>query len=102
MTPLALVVLVAATSSPDTSGDSLFASKLPVTAVRTPGPIVVDGLLREPVWHNDHAATWFKQSDPVEGAEPSQRTEVRMAYDDEALYVGARLYDSAPDSIVAR
>ncbi|HEY2954562.1 MAG TPA: DUF5916 domain-containing protein [Candidatus Eisenbacteria bacterium] len=101
-----LIALAAApaalAASNGVADDSLAASKRPVTAVRTGAPIVVDGLLDEPVWHNDHAATWFRQSDPVEGAEPSQRTEVRMAYDDEALYVGARMYDSAPDSIQAR
>ena len=38
----------------------------------------------------------FKQRDPDEGATPSQRTEVRLAYDDDALYVGARLHDDRP------
>ncbi len=95
---IALTLLATAPSATD----SLPGSKRPVTAVRTPVPIVIDGLLTEPVWSNGNAATWFRQSDPVEGAEPSQRTEVRMAYDDEALYVGARMYDTAPESILAR
>src|SRR5262245_45745171 len=74
----------------------------PVRAVRLTTPIAVDGVLSEAVWHGDNAVTDFKQRDPVEGAAPSQRSEVRVAYDEDALYVGARLYDSAPDSILAR
>src|SRR5438128_6279835 len=44
----------------------------------------------------------FLEKDPDQGVAPRQKSEVRMAYDDDALYVGARLYDTAPDSIVAR
>src|SRR4029453_11152573 len=40
------------------------------------------------------------QRDPNEGAPGSQRTEVRLLYDDEAIYVGARLHDARADSIV--
>jgi hypothetical protein len=71
-------------------------------AARLDAPVSVDGKLDEPVWQNGNAITEFKQRDPNEGANPSQRTEVRLAYDDDALYVGARLYDEAPDSILAR
>ncbi len=74
----------------------------PVRAQRTSTPIAVDGLLDEPVWKNGNACTAFVQEDPQPGAEPSQRSEIRVAYDDDALYVGARLLDTRPDSIVAR
>jgi len=40
--------------------------------------------------------------DPVEGREPTQKTEVWVAYDNEAIYIAAKLYDSSPDSIIAR
>jgi uncharacterized protein DUF5916/cellulose/xylan binding protein with CBM9 domain len=73
-----------------------------VLAARTSGPITIDGVLAEPLWSDGEAFTTLVQRDPVEGAPPSQRTEVRVAYDDDALYVGARLLDSAPDSVVAR
>ena len=98
---LTLMFLATAPTAIPAAADQT-ASQRPVTAVRTPAPIVVDGFLNEPVWGNGNAATWFKQRDPVEGAEPSQRTEVRMAYDDEAIYVGARMHDTAPDSIMVR
>jgi Domain of unknown function (DUF5916)/Carbohydrate family 9 binding domain-like len=74
----------------------------PVHAVRTTTPIVVDGLLSEEVWATAPAVTTFTQRDPTEGAAPSEKTEVRIAYDDEAIYVGARLLDSQPRTIVGR
>ncbi|HTR96336.1 MAG TPA: DUF5916 domain-containing protein [Candidatus Acidoferrales bacterium] len=73
-----------------------------VHAVRASEPIVIDGILDEPVWQSDNAVVQLQQADPDQGEEPSQRTEVRVAYDDEAIYVGARMYDRRPDSIVAR
>ncbi len=73
-----------------------------VHAVRAAMPIVLDGVLTEEVWTAAPALTTFRQRDPAEGAAPSEKTEIRLAYDDEALYVGARLFDSQPQSIVAR
>src|SRR3989442_3305164 len=73
----------------------------PIRAVRVPSPVIVDGVLSEPVWQEGGAFTGLVQREPIEGAAPSQRTEIRVAYDDEAIYVGARLRDTAPDSIVA-
>lgn len=64
--------------------------------------IVLDGRLDEPVWKSAQAITGFVQRDPIEGAEPSQKTEVFVAFDADAIYVGARMYDTAPDSIIAR
>jgi hypothetical protein len=73
-----------------------------VHAVRVTAAVTVDGVLSEPVWQEAEAFSALVQRDPTEGAPPSQRTEVRIAYDDDAIYIGARLYDTAPDSIVAR
>jgi hypothetical protein len=74
----------------------------PVIATRLSSPVHVDGRLDEPVWTNDHAVTAFTQREPHEGAAPSQRTEVRLAYDDDALYVGARCFDDHPESLLVR
>ncbi|HYH79875.1 MAG TPA: DUF5916 domain-containing protein, partial [Longimicrobium sp.] len=63
-------------------------------AVRRTGPIVLDGRLDEAFWQTVPAAGDFRQRDPDEGRPATQRTELRFAYDDEALYVGARMYDS--------
>ena len=77
-----------------TAGDSMS-----IEAVRTAEPITIDGLLREAVWQRP-AFTKFTQRLPVEGAPPSEKTDVWLAYDDQALYVAARMEDSAPDSIM--
>ena len=74
----------------------------PVVAVRLDQPVQIDGVLTEHVWQNGNAATEFKQRDPHEGGVPSQKTEVRLAYDDDALYVGARCWDTAPESLLVR
>jgi hypothetical protein len=66
------------------------------------GPIRVDGVLDESSWARAIPATGFVQSTPATGSPASERTEVRILYDDETLYVGAMLYDSEPDRIVAQ
>ena len=65
-------------------------------------PVSVDGSLDDPAWQQVPPFTRFVQRDPVEGIAPSQRTEVRIAYDDDALYIAARMEETAPDSIVMR
>lgn len=65
-------------------------------------PIVLDGRLQEAAWGDAEAATGFVQFSPNPGAPASQETEAYVLYDDVNLYVGARLHDTAPDSIVAR
>ncbi len=64
--------------------------------------IAIDGRLDEAAWQQAPVIDDLKQREPVQGAAPTERTVVRLLYDDEAIYVAARLYDSAPDSIVAR
>ena len=56
------------------------------------GSIRLDGRVDEQVWRGAPAVTDFVQKEPVEGAPPGDRMEVRFAYDDTALYVGARMY----------
>ncbi|HEX6938694.1 MAG TPA: DUF5916 domain-containing protein [Longimicrobiales bacterium] len=73
-----------------------------VRAVPVSGRITLDGRLDEAVWRNAPAATDFRQSEPEEGAPATQRTEVRFAFDDAALYVGARMYDDAGAAGVRR
>ncbi len=77
-------------------------SPLRVQAVRATGPIRLDGDPNEEAWQNAIPVPPLVQDEPDEGAPPSQRSDIRIVYDAKALYIGARLYDSAPDSIVAR
>ena len=63
-------------------------------AVRVPaGSIRVDGRLDDDAWRGAVPITDFIQKEPVEGAAPVEATEVRVAYDDEALFIGARMHD---------
>ncbi len=61
---------------------------------------VIDGRLDDAVWAGAEPITDFFQREPVEGEPISERTEVRILADDEALYVGAWLYDRTPERIV--
>jgi hypothetical protein len=73
------------------------ASRKTATAVRiAPGSIRVDGLLDDEAWKSAVPITDFIQKEPVEGAPPEEPTEVRIAYDDEALFIGARMHDRGP------
>ena len=63
-------------------------------AARTTAPIELDGKLNESAWASAPVTDSFTQIDPDEGKPASQRTEVRVLYDDTFLYVGARLHDA--------
>jgi hypothetical protein len=87
------------------SVDAVAARHAPVPAVqaaRAPGEIEIDGRLDEPAWQGVPPTGDFRQLEPVEGALATERTELRIVFDDDALYVGARLYDSTAGGIVRR
>lgn len=65
------------------------------------GPIVLDGQLDEAAWDHAPVATDFTQQEPVEGASPSERTEIRVLYTDSHLYIGATLSYATPENIRA-
>ncbi len=68
--------------------------------VRLTGVVKIDGILNDEGWKNVPVADGFIQLEPTEGASTAQRTEVRLAYDNTAIYVSAMMYDSSPDSIL--
>ena len=72
-------------------------------AMRIPAgsAVELDGSLDDAVWARATPITQFRQQEPVEGGEPSEPTEIRVLYDDEALYIGAMLYDANPAGILA-
>ncbi len=78
------------------------ASRRVAQAVRRSGPVVVDGKLDDAAWSAAQPTASFTQSYPTPGAAPLDPTEVRVLYDDQALYVGIRMHDSHPDSIAAQ
>lgn len=71
-------------------------------AVRTPSTIKVDGTLDDAAWAAAPAASDFTQSYPKAGEAGTQKTEVRVLYDNDALYVGVRAFDTRADSIAAQ
>ncbi|HEX8904448.1 MAG TPA: DUF5916 domain-containing protein [Longimicrobiaceae bacterium] len=64
------------------------------TAVPRSGPVTLDGRLDEPAWQAAPPAGGFIQQRPNEGAPPTDSTEVRFLYDDEAIYIGARMFNA--------
>lgn len=72
-----------------------------LAAMRAPSAPVLDGRLDDPVWQAAAVGRDFVQRAPDVMQPATQRTEVRVVFDDAALYVAMRMFDSAPDSIVA-
>ncbi len=62
---------------------------------------VLDGRTDDQAWVNAQVIDRFLEYDPNEGKESRFKTEVRVTYDDKNLYVLARMYDPAPDSIIS-
>ena len=77
-------------------------SGVTVRAVRVSGPMETDGVLDEAFYRETQAISEFVQSIPDPGAEPTELTEVWLGFDDENVYVGARIWDSeGPDAPIA-
>ncbi|HEX7283549.1 MAG TPA: DUF5916 domain-containing protein [Vicinamibacterales bacterium] len=74
-----------------------------IEAVAVPAntPIVLDGRFSEEIWQQAPPVVEFQQREPAEGQPPTLRTEARMVYDDSALYVAVRAFDTDPDKVVA-
>ena len=70
-----------------------------VAAARRAGSVTIDGRLDDAAWQAATPATGFRQLDPQEGAQASERTEARILIDEDALYVGMRMFDSDPAAI---
>jgi hypothetical protein len=64
-----------------------------VNATRVTSAIEIDGRLDEAAWASAQPVSDFTQVDPDEGQPVSERTEARILFDDDALYIGVRLYD---------
>jgi hypothetical protein len=73
-----------------------------ILAARAGAAPVIDGRLDDPAWLAATPDDRFVQRRPLEDRPPSERTEVRVLYDDAALYVGFDCADGDPDGVVAR
>lgn len=65
-------------------------------AARRNGNVAIDGKLDEAAWQAATPITDFRQYDPNEGQPASEKTEARILIDDDAIYIGMRLFDSQP------
>jgi hypothetical protein len=65
-------------------------------------PIKIDGHLDEPCWSQADLASGFRQQEPNEGEPASEKTEVRLLFDDKNLYVGVHAFDTEPSRINSR
>ncbi len=65
----------------------------------TTPPPVIDGKLNDACWKTGKWASHFTQFVPNEGGKPSQRTELKILYDNKNIYVAIRAYDTQPDKI---
>lgn len=92
---------VAAAVPLDGAGGARTAATLDAVAVPLTAPVVVDGNFDEPVWRDVPPIGDFVQREPTEGAAPTERTEARVAYDDQAVYIAVRAFDREPSRIAA-
>ena len=70
-----------------------------IQAVRTTSDMDIDGVLREEVWQTAPVASDFITLEPNPGKPASQRTEVRVVYDNTGIYIGALCRDTDPSGI---
>ncbi|HEX2339270.1 MAG TPA: hypothetical protein VHI98_02210, partial [Vicinamibacterales bacterium] len=71
-------------------------------ATRSPSALTVDGRLDEPAWQLAVPISNFYQRERNEGLPATERTEVRVVYNEETLYVGFRCFDRSPELVKAR
>ncbi|MBN1240748.1 MAG: carbohydrate binding family 9 domain-containing protein [Gammaproteobacteria bacterium] len=98
----ALLCVAAGTAAAQEGAPLSAVDQKSVRVVRTATPPVIDGDLGDDAWAAAAVVDDLHQVSPIEYAEPYERTEVLILYDDDALYVAARLYDTDPELITAR
>ncbi len=82
--------------------NGVFAQEKTIETIRSSEKIQIDGFLSENIWKNAPKALDFLERNPTEGKKARFSTEVSILYDDYAIYVGAMMFDNAPDSILAQ
>ena len=103
MVAMASLLVCAPTASAQHSNGNGGAAEQPVLQALLVEPdvsIELDGRIEEEIWADAVPITDFTQQEPVEGGQPSEATEIRIIFDEDALYIGAILYDD-PAGILA-
>jgi hypothetical protein len=93
ITLLSTAVAASLSAQPTTGPQRPHDQSPTITAARRTGSISIDGRMDEAAWQGATPVTNFIQFDPQEGQPASERTEARVLIDDDAVYVGMRLYD---------
>jgi hypothetical protein len=70
------------------------------SAVQVAEPPTIDGRLDDRAWAAAEPLADFTQAEPFQGRPASEATEVRILYDEDAIYIGVRLHDADPSQIV--
>ena len=83
------------------AGASLDESPVPVFTVRAETPPLLDGVLDDAIWERAETHSNFQTVQPAYGAQVSERTVARVAYDRDYLYVAIEAFDSQPELIRA-
>ena len=78
----------------------LVSNKKEMSATRVSLPPKIDGKLNDPSWQSSEIITDFIQHQPNPGKPSERRSEVRLIYDNSALYIAAYFYETSPDSIM--
>ncbi len=74
--------------------------EIKIKAFRITEEIKIDGMLSEAVWKNAEKASGFVQTEPIPGLPATFDTDAYFLYDNNAIYIGARMNDPEPSKIL--
>jgi len=78
-----------------------FSQTSQIKAFKSDKAPVIDGRLNDAVWENSTPFSGFRMVEPTPGSDPTEKTEIRIIYDQNDLFIGIRCYDSEPKKISA-
>jgi len=73
-----------------------------MVATRTSAPPIIDGIIDDKIWEDAIIENEFVQFEPYNLAAPSEKTEARLMYDNDYVYVAVNNYDTEPEKITGR
>ncbi|MFC1552179.1 DUF5916 domain-containing protein [Candidatus Latescibacterota bacterium] len=95
-----IIDVIVESAGTETPSDTLSVGPSRIIAVRTESEVHLDGHLNEPQWQTIEPVSDFTQRELNEGAASTEKTEVRIMYDNDNIYFGVICYDSEPDKII--
>jgi hypothetical protein len=99
--PLLLLLTLGVLPSPQPAQAQEVRDLYRIQAIRVETGPRIDGTVSDPAWNDAAVIRDFIQQEPREGAPASERTEVRILYDADHLYIGIHAFDSDPNGVVA-